>query len=581
MTPSRPWRARRCLAVVAAAGLVAAVAVGTPSHPADAFPYPDVHLVVHGWGHGRGMGQYGALGYALAGTTYQDILAHYYGQLAGGGTTTLDRLPGGNPENAGVRVSLVWNAGNVATIVTSGSAFLVGGQQFSAGQVVEMVATGGAAGAVATGDLYVSSSCAGPWSATPAVSGVALEAQPVTPAPFPAPAQQSQVLALCRGGGNEYVRGVVYVTHNLNGDNRTVNELPLEQYVADSAPAESPASWGTLGQPGPQGQPWGFQQTEAQVVATRSYVASSPGGYGGYADTCDTTSCQSYPGIAQENATTTAAVLDTEPAPSDGSVAGQVVLMPDGSVARTEYSSSTGGYSAPGTFAAVPDDGDAVCTSQVCNPYHRYDVEIPVGDIESTFPQIGTLVGVTVTQRNGYGDFGGRVLQVQIAGTQQSVTVTGSQFAADFAGDGMNGYALSDWFMVVNEPSGGVGGYWLAAADGGVFSFGDASFYGSMGGHPLNAPVVGMAATPDGRGYWLVGADGGVFSFGDAGFYGSLPGDRIVASAAGMLATADGGGYLVVTTGGRAVEFGDAPQFGDATSVPGWSGTLVGGATTP
>jgi len=49
----------------------------------------------------------------------------------------------------------------------------------------------------------------------------------------------------------------------------------------------------------------------------------------------------------------------------------------------------------------------------------------------------------------------------------------------------------------------------------------DATFYGSMGGHPLNQPIVGMASTPDGRGYWLVASDGGVFSFGDAPFRGS------------------------------------------------------------
>jgi hypothetical protein len=40
----------------------------------------------------------------------------------------------------------------------------------------------------------------------------------------------------------------------------------------------------------------------------------------------------------------------------------------------------------------------------------------------------------------------------------------------------------------------------------------------------LDRPIVGMAATPDGRGYWLVAADGGIFTFGDAGFYGSLGG---------------------------------------------------------
>jgi hypothetical protein len=38
------------------------------------------------------------------------------------------------------------------------------------------------------------------------------------------------------------------------------------------------------------------------------------------------------------------------------------------------------------------------------------------------------------------------------------------------------------------------GGYWLAASDGGVFSYGDATFYGSAGNLKLNKPVVGMAA---------------------------------------------------------------------------------------
>ena len=64
-------------------------------------------------------------------------------------------------------------------------------------------------------------------------------------------------------------------------------------------------------------------------------------------------------------------------------------------------------------------------------------------------------------------------------------------------------------------------GYWLVASDGGIFTFGDAAFYGSTGNIRLNQPVVGMAATPDGHGYWLVASDGGIFTFGDAGFYGS------------------------------------------------------------
>ena len=81
------------------------------------------------------------------------------------------------------------------------------------------------------------------------------------------------------------------------------------------------------------------------------------------------------------------------------------------------------------------------------------------------------------------------------------------------------------------------GGYWLVASDGGIFSYGDAAFYGSRGGQPLNKPIVGMAATPDGGGYWLVASDGGIFSYGDAAFYGSRGGQPLNKPIVGMAAT--------------------------------------------
>ena len=65
--------------------------------------------------------------------------------------------------------------------------------------------------------------------------------------------------------------------------------------------------------------------------------------------------------------------------------------------------------------------------------------------------------------------------------------------------------------IVGTAPTPDAGGYWLVASDGGIFTFGDAGFYGSMGGQPLNQPIVGMASTPDGRGYWFVASDGGIF----------------------------------------------------------------------
>jgi hypothetical protein len=105
------------------------------------------------------------------------------------------------------------------------------------------------------------------------------------------------------------------------------------------------------------------------------------------------------------------------------------------------------------------------------------------------------------------------------------------------------------------------GGYWMVASDGGVFCFGGARFYGSMGGRHLNAPIVAMAAMPDGRGYWLVASDGGVFAFGDARFYGSMGGRHLNRPIVGIAATADGLGYRLVASDGGIFTFGPSAQY--------------------
>jgi hypothetical protein len=83
-------------------------------------------------------------------------------------------------------------------------------------------------------------------------------------------------------------------------------------------------------------------------------------------------------------------------------------------------------------------------------------------------------------------------------------------------------------------------GYWEVASDGGIFAFGDAKFHGSMGGIPLNKPVVGVAPTPDGNGYWEVASDGGIFAFGDAKFYGSMGGIPLDQPVVGIAPTGGG-----------------------------------------
>ncbi len=123
-------------------------------------------------------------------------------------------------------------------------------------------------------------------------------------------------------------------------------------------------------------------------------------------------------------------------------------------------------------------------------------------------------------------------------------------------------------------------GYWLVAADGGVFSVGDAGFFGSEGGAPLDQRIVGMAATPDGRGYWLVAADGGVFAFGDAAFYGSTGGVPLNQPIVGMAAAPDGSGYWLVASDGGIFAFGDAAFYGSTGGVP-LNRPIVGMAAAP
>ena len=576
---SQARRRATLLLVVAAAVLLPPALTAAP---AAAYPSADVTLQGHGWGHGMGMGQWGALGYAVAGTPYQQILEHYYGTLGAGGSTTVGPMPNGWTDATPVTVAITANAGN-DVIVTSAAPFTVPGP---GGAGIELPGGYGALfrlsspGTSNTWDVYTSAGgCGGNgnWGAPEASGVVGPTASPVTVAPFPSDGNlANEVLQLCELGGNDYLRGSIGGTVNSNDAARTVNVLPLGQYVADVTPSESPSYWGTLqptdaqGQAGPQGQAWGFQALEAQAVAARSYVMSTYGGlqgYFGYADICDSTACQAYPGTANETSLADAAVTDT---------AGTAVLLPSGAPATTQYSSSTGGYTAPGTFAAVPDDGDAVCIQSACNSHHTWQAQIPVSAVQAAYPQIGTLESVTVTSRNGLGDFGGRVQQVSLVGSSQTVTITGNALAASFAGYGVQ----SNWFEVMSQPSGGVNGYWIAGADGGMFSYGSAQFYGSMGGIKLNKPIVGLAATGDDHGYWQVASDGGIFSFGDAVFHGSMGGVSLVKPVVGMAPTSDGGGYWMVASDGGIFSFGDAVFHGSMGGVR-LVQPVVGMAPTP
>jgi hypothetical protein len=109
------------------------------------------------------------------------------------------------------------------------------------------------------------------------------------------------------------------------------------------------------------------------------------------------------------------------------------------------------------------------------------------------------------------------VALVLLLGVAITVPASSAVLSAPAARDVGSGFTCSS----------STGGYWLVASDGGVFAYGGAGFFGSMGGQKLNSPVVGMVPTADGKGYWLIAADGGVFTFGDATFAGSLGGTTL------------------------------------------------------
>jgi uncharacterized protein YkwD len=127
-------------------------------------------------------------------------------------------------------------------------------------------------------------------------------------------------------------------------------------------------------------------------------------------------------------------------------------------------------------------------------------------------------------------------------------------------------------------PSGN--GAWRVASDGGIFTSGDAKFYGSTGGMHLNQPIVGMAATPNGLGYWFVASDGGIFSFGNARFHGSTGAMHLNQPIVGMASTRSGRGYWLIARDGGVFSFGDAHFYGSTGAIR-LNQPIVGGVATP
>ena len=185
------------------------------------------------------------------------------------------------------------------------------------------------------------------------------------------------------------------------------------------------------------------------------------------------------------------------------------------------------------------------------------------------------------------GDLAGQPLNRPLVGMASTPDRKGYWLVASDGGVftfGDAGFFGSTGAVRLNQPMVGMaadpktGGYWLVAADGGVFAF-NAPFLGSLGAIALRRPVVAMASTPDGGGYWLVASDGGVFSFGDAAFYGSLGNVVLNRPVVGVAADASTGGYWLVASDGGVFSF-HAPFLGSTGGVT-LDQPVVGMAATP
>jgi stage II sporulation protein D len=339
--------------------------------PAAAAAADDATLTIRGagFGHGVGMSQYGALGFAQQGTGYRDILAHYYSGTAIGS------------DGAGktVRVLLQTTRGAAAF----SNATQAGGRKLDprstyfarprAGTSVDLVSAKGRRLATVSAPLRVTST--GP---------VAVRAK------------------------GSY-RGALELRPAGSGLN-VVNAVSMEDYVQGVVPVESPASWPA-------------EALKAQAVAARSYALTTSKGGAGF-DQYDDTRSQVYGGVRVEATSTNAAV---------GATRGEVVTYQGRPVTTFFFSTSGGRTedvenTSLGTrplpwLKSVSDPYDGV------SPKHRWG---PVRmSLSAAGKKLGGLVkgtfrGIEVVQRGT----SPRVVAADVVGTQGRTRTTGAVLRA-------------------------------------------------------------------------------------------------------------------------------------------------------
>jgi len=473
----------------------------------------------HGFGHGRGLNQWGAQGAASSGVSVDAILAAYYPgtTLAGDGGDPKIRVHLLEPGPSALEV--VAATGLLATDAHTGNRYplptTIGTTHVPFWEITLDAARQQCL------DWFDGSKWNSCWTPTGATTNHFT-------GPF--------VLTNTDTGVLRQVWSPANTLHDFRGNLTavqpgfapatiaTVNTLPLESYVDGVVPREAISSWDPAA-------------LEAQAVAARSYalyhVLISPD-YTDW-DICDTTACQVYGGKEVydsagnpqygEEPSTNAATAATN---------GQI-LEQTGKVIFAEYSSSNGGWSVAGNHPyeqAHADPWDAIAS-----PYHAWQRTVTVAQIEADYPSIGQLRDLTVTSRDGNGDWGGRVLGMRLDGSKGSLDVDGGSFA--FAAG-----LLTNWWNVDSatypsqlQPGSTLAAVWTgsqALTLVGLDTYGGATAIGwsdpggwstpdRLGGKVTGSPAVG--AIQGGPLFSVEGPGGALFARAMSGGWQSLGGN--------------------------------------------------------
>ena len=393
MRPMRRTLARLLAASALLAG-VAGVALVTNAAPASAAP-SNFHIEGGGFGHGVGMSQYGALGYAQQGTNYTDILTHYYS-----GTAVTSVTPASE-----VRIQIGDDTTAPADLKINPTGH------------IDMVVKGSVAATAEANQRIVVEVVNGKFNVTVAGNPVLVQVGGGADNLY---VQYNGSPVSVEDTGQTYKYGQLELNAPGATELRsTINNMGMNEYLRGLG--EVPSSWPANG-------------LKAQVVAARSYAEYKleHGSTFLYGDTRD----QNYVGYAKETGSGgnnwVAAVNDT----------GNEMATYQGAVIQAFYASSSGGYTenSENVFVqslpylrGVPDPYDAANGQ---NSLHSWTRDISLSDMQSwvnssNTTSVGTLQSIEFLQPLGVS---GRVIK-KVDDTHGGVRITGSDGVKRMSGD--------------------------------------------------------------------------------------------------------------------------------------------------